>query len=59
MGECEMRCPFIDPEYELDIDEPCPVCGQRGDRDFTKEEYDICMNALQDGSDDKATPPKA
>jgi hypothetical protein len=54
-----MRCPFIDPEYELDIDEPCPVCGQRGDGDFTKEEYDICMNALQDGSDDKTTQSKA
>ena len=27
MGE---RCPFIDPEYELENHKPCPVCGMYG-----------------------------
>ena len=21
------RCPFIDPTFDLELDEPCPVCG--------------------------------
>lgn len=25
-----MKCPFIDPKFELDIQEPCPVCGAKG-----------------------------
>lgn len=24
------RCPFIDPEYMLDVNTPCPVCGILG-----------------------------
>ena len=24
------RCPFIDPEFIMSVDEPCPVCGMLG-----------------------------
>jgi hypothetical protein len=23
-------CPFLDPKFEIPVDEPCPVCGMRG-----------------------------
>ena len=24
------KCPFSDPEFNLDVDTPCPVCGATG-----------------------------
>jgi hypothetical protein len=24
------KCPFLDEDFDLDIDEPCPVCGVTG-----------------------------
>jgi hypothetical protein len=25
------RCPFINPDFDLEIHEPCPVCGMTGE----------------------------
>lgn len=24
------KCPFLDPEFEMLLDEPCPICGATG-----------------------------
>ncbi len=24
------KCPFIDPEFVMPVEEPCPVCGMTG-----------------------------
>jgi hypothetical protein len=24
------KCPFIDPLFDIEMDEPCPVCGMLG-----------------------------
>lgn len=62
MGE---RCPFIDPNFDLDVNEPCPVCGQLG-LGFPEEE-DQCVGGAVDVSDElhtilgealRAAPPR-
>lgn len=25
-----MKCPFEDPEFDIPVNEPCPVCGALG-----------------------------
>lgn len=34
------KCPFNDPNYHCDINEPCPVCGMFG----TEDAEDKCLN---------------
>ncbi len=24
------KCPFLDPNFDLEVDDPCPVCGMLG-----------------------------
>lgn len=44
------RCPFIDPEYELDNHIPCPVCGMLGFGPVDDE--DLCVG---DGDEESTT----
>jgi hypothetical protein len=59
------RCPFIDPNFDLDVDEPCPVCGMLGLS--LPEEEDQCVADAVDVNDDlhqilgealRASPPR-
>lgn len=44
------KCPFIDPKFEMDVDDPCPVCGLRG---FDWPEVgDKCVGDVVDTTDD-------
>jgi hypothetical protein len=44
------RCPFIDPEYELDTDKPCPVCGMFGWP--PTDDQDLCVGDVVDTGDE-------
>lgn len=35
-----MKCPFENPEFQININDPCPVCGMLGN--FTDE--DKCVD---------------
>ena len=36
------KCPFVDPEFELDNHIPCPVCGMLG---FPpSDDEDLCVD---------------
>jgi hypothetical protein len=43
------RCPFIDPEFDIDVDEPCPICGMTG---YAGQETDKCVGDVVDTSDE-------
>lgn len=43
------KCPFIDENFDIDIDEPCPVCGMTG---FSWRETDKCVGNVVDTGDD-------
>ncbi len=49
-----MRCPFLDPEFTLPIDVPCPVCHATGHpEDFLEGAgFAICMEANDDDNAD-------
>lgn len=42
------KCPFGDPNYMLDVDEPCPVCGMLG----LLEDEDLCFGDVVDTGDE-------
>ena len=44
------RCPFIDPEYELEDHKPCPVCGMLGGG--PTDEEDKCVGNVVDTVDE-------
>jgi hypothetical protein len=44
------RCPFIDPEYELEDHMPCPVCGMFGGGPTDDE--DKCVGDAVDTGDE-------
>lgn len=43
-----MKCPFIDPKFQLPIEEPCPICGALGNQEMTDEQYKICEQSSED-----------
>jgi hypothetical protein len=38
-----LSCPFRDPDYTLDLDEPCPVCGMLGHVNAD----DVCVDPIE------------
>lgn len=49
-------CPFVNPNFDLDFDEPCPVCGAFGYTD-PEEINKMCVD--MEGSDENQSPSSA
>jgi len=45
-----VKCPFINPNFDLDFDEPCPVCGAFGYTD-PDEISKICVDQGDDNDE--------
>lgn len=43
------KCPFLDPNFDLEIDEPCPVCGDLGN---WCDDASKCVGDKVDAGDD-------
>ena len=43
--EKKMVCPFLDPTFTMDLNEPCPVCGDLDTLDILSELRNcVCEN---------------
>jgi len=45
------KCPFIDPDFDIGIEEPCPVCGTTG-RLGDWNDGDKCVGNVVDTTDE-------
>ncbi len=46
-----VKCPFLDPNFDIGIDDPCPVCGVIGTLDSWSD-GNLCVGDVVDTGDE-------